>query len=140
MAGLLLLAVTLAEALEVFDVFALAVTPPLGVFTAGPLAWVFCGVPVVVWGVLSMTTVFDPEDVLDPVAPPLRVKVEPPVLVDDPLEPPTLITVPPAVFVATDPLPIKLAAEFVLEFPAPVKAVNAVFPLPPVVAAPVPPP
>jgi len=139
MAGLLLEAVTLALAFEVFDVLALALTPP-GLFTAGLPVWVFCGVPDVVCGVVSITTVFDPEDVLDPVAPPERFKVDPPVVVDEPPEPPTLITVPPAVFVATDPFPIKLAAEFVFEFPAPVKAVKAVFPLPPVVAAPVPPP
>jgi len=114
-------------AFEVFEVFAVAVAPPDGLFTAGPAAAVtfefevFAAVEELLagaellGGVLSITTVFELEEVLDPVAPPLKVKVDPPVLVEEPLEPPRLITVPPAVFVPTEPFPIKLAAELVFD-------------------------
>jgi len=92
------------------------------------------------FGVLLITTVLELEDVLDPVAPPLRTKFELPVLVEEPVDPPSVIAVPPAVFVPTEPFPIKLAAEFVFDCPLPVFPVRAVLPDPPVVAAPTPPP
>jgi hypothetical protein len=61
-------------------------------------------------GVTSITTVFEPLEVVDPVAPPDKMSEVDPLFVDDPEPPPTVITVPPAVFVPTLPDPIKLDA------------------------------